>query len=283
MMPAQLLPRQSRSTEPTIIVAPCRLRYCACMEYVDIERAIGLPGLRLVLTGGVPGPWGEAAKAIFHIKKIPYVAVRQTAGADDQALLRWTRQSSAPAAMYDKERPRTGWAEILFLAERLTAEPPLIPKDNELRPLFFGLCHELCGEQGLGWSRRLMLLDPLLRESDDDPPNLLGWKYGYSPTAADAAVDRTRVIIDSFAERLRRQHDNGSRFLIGDDLTALDIYWATFTALLVPLPEEVCPMPEWMRPMYDLRNHPSNIAIDPLLLKHRNFIYDEFLPQPMDF
>ena len=29
------------------------------MEYTEIDDAIGRNGLRLVLTAGVPGPWGE--------------------------------------------------------------------------------------------------------------------------------------------------------------------------------------------------------------------------------
>jgi hypothetical protein len=33
------------------------------MHYVEIEDAIAKPGLRLVLTPHVPGPYGEAAKA----------------------------------------------------------------------------------------------------------------------------------------------------------------------------------------------------------------------------
>jgi len=50
--------------------------------YAEVERAREMPGLRLVLTTGVPGPWGEAAKGIFHAKRIPFTRVAQTAGAD---------------------------------------------------------------------------------------------------------------------------------------------------------------------------------------------------------
>ena len=52
----------------------------ALAHYLSVEEAISLKGLRLVLTRGVPGPWGEAAKAILHVKNIPYVRVAQTAG-----------------------------------------------------------------------------------------------------------------------------------------------------------------------------------------------------------
>ena len=41
-------------------------------DYLEVADAIGKPGLRLVLTTGVPGPWGESAKGIFDVKGIPY-------------------------------------------------------------------------------------------------------------------------------------------------------------------------------------------------------------------
>ena len=87
-------------------------------------------GLRLVLSAGVPGPWGESAKAILNIKGIQYTAVRQTMGTRDELLRRWTGQESAPVAIYENERPRTRWDEILMLAEWLAPEPRLIPQDD---------------------------------------------------------------------------------------------------------------------------------------------------------
>jgi hypothetical protein len=45
-------------------------------EYVDIEKAIVMTGLRVILPPGVPGPWGEAVKGIPHVKKIPFTRVR---------------------------------------------------------------------------------------------------------------------------------------------------------------------------------------------------------------
>ena len=57
-------------------------------EYVDVERARAMTGLRLVLTSGVPGPWSEAAKSILHVKKLPCVKVRQELGGANRELLR---------------------------------------------------------------------------------------------------------------------------------------------------------------------------------------------------
>ena len=46
------------------------------VQYVSVEDAIKRGGLRMVVVGGVPSPWGEAAKGILHIKGIDWVAVR---------------------------------------------------------------------------------------------------------------------------------------------------------------------------------------------------------------
>jgi hypothetical protein len=43
-----------------------------------IEEAIKRSGVRMVVVGDVPSPWGEAAKGILHIKGIEWVAVRLT-------------------------------------------------------------------------------------------------------------------------------------------------------------------------------------------------------------
>ncbi len=276
---------------PEVIVPeaplPCapipRAANAAGMEYVGIEEGKQRSGLRLVLTAGVPGPWGEAAKSLFHVKGIPYTAVRQIAGKVDETLRQWTHQTSAPVAILDDERPRSGWAEILFLAERLRPEPALVPSDPGDRARMLGVCHEICGEQGFGWNRRLMLFDPIMRDDAEAASSPMGWKYGYTPEAADAAPGRTLDILNLIATTLRQQRDRGSDYLFGDTLTAADVYWATFAAMVKPLPAEQCPMPDWMRPMYDLSNDRSDLDYDPIVLSHRDFIYKRYLSLPMDF
>jgi hypothetical protein len=34
-------------------------------QYVSVDEAIRRSGVRMVVVGGVPSPWGEAAKAFF--------------------------------------------------------------------------------------------------------------------------------------------------------------------------------------------------------------------------
>ena len=88
-------------------------------QYVEIDHAIGMSGLRVVLTPGIPGPWSESAKGILYVKKIPYVKVRQIVGEENEPLRRWTAQETAPAFVYNEERPRSLWNDQLYLVERL--------------------------------------------------------------------------------------------------------------------------------------------------------------------
>ena len=122
-------------------------------EWVDVATARGLPGLRLVLSAGVPGPWGEAAKGLFFAKRISYTRVRQAVGAGNAELVAWTGHDNAPQAIFGVEPARTVWTEIIFLAERLAPEPPLVPADPAERAQMFGLAVELTGETAFA-SRR---------------------------------------------------------------------------------------------------------------------------------
>src|SRR5208282_555635 len=108
-------------------------------HYIEVDDAIGMSGLRVVLTPGVPGPWSEAAKGILHVKKIPYVKVRQELGGPNLPLRRWSAQTTAPVFVYNDERPRSLWSDQLFLVERLEPSPPLIPANLKDRALMFGL------------------------------------------------------------------------------------------------------------------------------------------------
>jgi hypothetical protein len=255
-------------------------------EYVDVEQAVAISGLRVVLPPGIPGPWAEAVKGILHVKKIPFTRVRHDRG-NYAPLIRWTAQSSAPVMVYNDERPRSAWSDQLFLAERLQPNPSLVPLNIEERIVMFGLSNELCGENGFGWSRRLMLIHAAVTDSnaaDEARKGMLtfGSKYGYSPAIAAAAPARVAQIVERLGERLESRRSRGARFLIGERLSALDIYWAVFAALIEPLPENLCPMPSELRRRYTCEDPVVRAAITPQLLAHRDFIYHEYLELPVD-
>ena len=255
-------------------------------EYVSIEQAVTMPGLRVVLPAGIPGPWAEAVKGILYVKKIPFTRALHDRS-DYGPLTRWTAQSSAPVMVYSDERPRSVWSDQLFLAERLKPEPALVPSAIEERILMFGLSNELCGENGFGWARRLMLIDSAV--TDPNAPEevrkgmlAFGTKYGYSPAAAGSAPAKAAQVVQALGAQLEAQRSRGSRFLVGDKLSALDIYWAVFAALIEPLPENLCPMPPEFRRRYYCEDSVIRAATTPQLLAHRDFIYHEYLELPID-
>jgi glutathione S-transferase len=247
------------------------------VRYVSVDDAIAADGLRMVVVGGVPSPWGEAAKGILHIKGLDWVAVRLTY--DSAALQQWAGQRSGPVAVYNNEPPRSGWAEILLLAERLAAKPSLIPADAAERATMFGLAHEICGEGGLGWERRLQLVH--LRAFGDRASAYLGRKYGYSPATGEASRARVAALLRMLAARLEAQQRAGSPYYLGNALTALDIYSATVMALFRPLPPEQCAMDEAIRKTFATSDPETGAALAPILLQHRDMMYARHLERPL--
>ena len=252
-------------------------------EYVSVEEAIKRSGLRMVVVGNVPSPWGEAAKGILHIKRIDWAAVRLVY--DSEPLKAWMGpHRNGPVAIYEDERPRAGWAEILLLAERLVQAPSLVPADPAERALAFGLSHEICGEAGLGWSRRLQLIHAGLRNAGGFPERVaryLAKKYGYSADAAAAASARVSQVLSMLAARLKAQRKSGSRYYMGHALTAVDVYSATFMAMFNPLPPEKCEMDPATRAAFETRDGQTQSALDPVLFEHRDMMYAEHLALPL--
>ncbi len=251
-------------------------------EFVSIATARAASGLRLACLRGVPSPWTEAAKGIFHIKRLPYLLAARAADEPENALSAWAGDVGVPVVAYEAERLRTGWAEILLLAERLAPTPALIPVDTEARATMFGLAHELCGEMGLGWAYRLVMIERSVAGGENGSAfpsrvgRYLGLRYGYRP--ADAAGARSRVIalLDMFSKRIER-----SEYLVGDALTAVDVYWATFANLLIPLPPELMPVSTMIRGAYTCHDEDILAAISPRLRSHQRTIYERHLQLPV--
>jgi len=251
--------------------------------YRSLAEAKDLPGLRLLVLRGLPSPWTQAAKGIFHVEQLDPVLAHRT-DADPPGILEdWTGQSSFPVAAYENERPRSGWAEILLLAERLAPKPALLPSDPAQRAYAMGLAHEIAGEMGLGWCRRLMVISAgLARDPDDRISKYLGGKYGYTPEAGSAALSRVVDVLTVLGDQLERQREAGRQYLVGDSLSAVDLYWATFCNLLSPLSPEQLPLPDAIRPMFTADEPAILERLDRGLREHRDFIYTEHLPLPVE-
>lgn len=251
-------------------------------EYIDLDQAMARSGLRMVVVSSVPSPWGEAAKGFWHLKGIEWSAVRLNPR--DEMLTSWARQDSAPVAIFENEAPRHSWVDILHLAERLSPEPTLLPSDPEDRALALGLAHEFCGEGGLGWARRSQLVHAGLQgEGGFAAPvaKYLAAKYGHSRETGPEASARCAVLLRMFADRLKAQQALERQFYIGETLSAVDIYSATFMALFAPLPPEHCQIRASMRTTFETRDANIDAALDPILLAHRDRIYEQFLELPL--
>ena len=254
------------------------------MKYASMKEGRQAGGLRLVLSQGVPGPWGEAAKAIFKVKGLDYLAVAQEGGGENAELREWTGQSSAPVAVWQDEPPRTDSLDILFLAERLAPAPRLIPEDVEQRARMFGITREIIGRRGLGWMRRIMIFAPIM-DSGQAPESIrrMAERYSYRGDVAQSAPGEVARILEFLGCTLERQQEAGSRYLVGDTLSAADLYWAAFSNIISPMPPEKCPIPEWLRASYAAIGPVVEAALNPLLLTHRDFVWAEHIGLPMDF
>ncbi|MFN3472505.1 MAG: hypothetical protein ACK4ZW_00530 [Blastomonas sp.] len=239
-------------------------------------------GLRLVVTDGVPNPWSEAAKGMLHVKRIPHLRVPQHPGEENAKLVAWVGLNNSPIAIWNDEPPRNGWSDIIALVERIAPLPSLVPPDPQDRAAMFGLLHELCAEDGFGWNRRLAHFHALASlpaaQGDGSFQRLYG-KYGLG---GDPEHCRSRMIavLGLLGERLRLQQDRGQTLYFGA-LTALDIYSACFMAMVVPLPIELCPTSPELHASYGLQDKAILAAVDPLLLDHRDRVYNRWLELPM--
>lgn len=253
------------------------------MDYKTPKEAQDLPGLRLALTTGLPAPWSMTARFMFDVKKIPYVPVEQLGGQPNEDLIAWTGHRNAPVAMYNDEPARTNWADIIDLAERLEPEPRLVPDNAEDRVRMFGLANELAGAAGLTYNARHAMTANLLAAGEGlkDMADRFAKSYGYSEAAAAGATARMKQNLAILASQLEDQKAKGSRYFIGDGLTALDLIWASFSNTLRPLPDDKNPMPAHMRAMYEGMG--NSIDLPQILLDQRDYIYDTYIELPLTF
>lgn len=254
------------------------------MEYLSVEKAITAPGMRLVLTAGVPGPWGESAKAILAFKKLEFLPVYQQGAGENEALREWTGQTSAPVAVYGDLPPVCHWLDLLMLTERLAPESALVPADSAERVIVLGLSALIAGVDGFGWNRRHQMLAPMM--TLDEPPELacrLANKYGWSKEALAQSTNRLKEISSELDRTLAAQQDAGREYLVGECVSAADFYWANFAGMVVPLGADVNPMPDYLRATYESADEETLACLTPRLAAHRDMMYQRHIALPLDF
>ena len=248
------------------------------MRYVDINEAIKMEGLRIVIVKAMPSAWGVAAKAMIEFKELDFVTAHQIPMAENTELLAWSGTNSGPVVAWNNEPPVNRWNDILFLLERLNPKKRLIPENPSDRIKVIGLSHEICGELGFGWNRRL----DFMRPGDDGVVSEFGKKYGYRDSDAAAANQRVANLLGEMTAMLKSQKEKGSDYLVGEVVSAVDFYWAAFSNFVLIQPSEICPMNPDARPMFE--NTPLEIkgALDPILIEHRDRVMTQYYKIPLE-
>jgi glutathione S-transferase len=254
------------------------------MQFNDIAQLIKMPGLRLVLVQGTPSPWGQAAKAMMEFKRLEFALGAQIPGGDNAVLVQWSGINSGPVVAWNDERPLNRWNDILFLLERLAPAQPLLPDEPALRVQALGLAHEICGELGLGWNRRLSLFQPAM-QSGQAPAAIVAMsrKYGYNESDVALATQRQVGMLKHLSSVLDAQRARGSDYFVGARVTAVDFYWAAFSTIFAILPQQQCPIAPGFRPMFETIELEVKDALAANLIEHRDRIMRAYFTLPMEF
>ena len=177
--------------------------------------------------------------------------------------------------LHNQERPRNVWIEQLALAEEVGAADSvkLIPDDFEARASMFGLCAVVLAEDGFVWNMRILGDSPLAR------------KYGYSEQASAAALGKMVHVIKLIDDRIETQQQRGSRYLVGDSLSAADIYWATMSMCMLPPGPEIMPVTQQNQGMLAYFAKISQIpaiseALTTRIENHQRFILTTYCETP---
>jgi glutathione S-transferase len=251
------------------------------MEYLSVSDAKNLSGLRLVLSRDVPGPWGEAAKALFKLRNIEYKPVAQKPAGRNPELVEWTRHRNAPIALFENEAPRVRWQEVLDLAERLGTGPSLVPVDRAERIFMMGLINEIAGEGGLAWNARFFMLNVAYQAMGAEAAarNPMLAEYQFDLASIPPMKEKIESLLAYLSEHIKTCE---SGYLVGSQFTAADVYWAYFSNMLEPLPHVQCPMPDSLRVAWGALAA-SIDGYDTVLIEHRDMIFAKHLTLPMEF
>jgi len=253
-------------------------------EFIALEEAAKMKeGTRITFVPGIQAIYAEALKNICYVKKIkitrvlhPFMGIDKKTGKDRQArLYELTSQTTLPTMFHDEERPRNVWIEQLALAEEIGSPNGvnLIPDNFQERVDMFGLCAIVLGEDGLVWNMRILSDGPLAR------------KYGYSDDASYKAPSKMAEIIKLIDLQLKKQEEKGSKYLVGNKISAVDIYWSTISMTILPASLEIMPKTKQNEGMLFFFEANSKIpeikdVLSDRILSHRDYILKTYCETP---
>ena len=256
----------------------------ASPEFISLEEAAKMKeGTRITFVPGLQAIYAEALKNICYVKNIkiirvlhPFMGKDKKTGKDRQTdLYSLTSQTSLPTMLHNEERPRNVWIEQLALAEEIGSSNSvnLIPDNFQERVDMFGLCAVILGEDGLVWNMRILSDSPLAR------------KYGYSDDASSKAPIKMAEIIKLIDSQLKIQEEQGSKYLIGDKISAVDIYWSTISMTILPASLEIMPKTKQNEGMLFFFEANSKIpeikeVLSDRILSHRDYILKTYCEVP---
>jgi len=256
----------------------------ASLEYVTLAAAKDTTGTRIVSSALVPSPWSEAAKGLFRIAGLSALVVAR--GRDGADVTAWTGVDNVPVVLHGEEPPRTNWAAIVALVARLAAPETIVPSAPKARAEVFGVLEMIAGEEGIGWSSRLAMIQNSFDTNGERGFPLpiatyLAKRYGHSTTTNLATVrarvgDQLGVLRDRLAANASR-----SGYFLGSQPSALDVYTATFLTPLTVL-DEACPQiaPPARQAFTSARELLADLVPEELWA-HRRMMFERHLPLPI--
>ena len=110
-------------------------------------------------------------------------------------------------------------------------------------------------------------------------------KYGYSEDASAQASEKMADVIALIDQRLSDQEERGSRYLVGDGVSAADIYWATMSISVMVPPPEIMPVTKQNKGMLKFfaknAQHPAiGDALTKRLQDHQQYILTTYCEAP---
>lgn len=253
------------------------------LNYIDVEEARQKAGLRMVVIKGFPSPWQECAKGMLHVKGLDWSAIcLKTHRAE---IIDWLGEASSPILVCNDQPHISSWSSILLLGERLNPDLPLLPADADERATVMGLCHEIAGEEGFGWFRRIQLVQASLKGEGGFPLPVaenLAKVYDCSEDQPIQPAQRVGDILTMLDHRLQSQQQAGSDYLVGQSLTAADIFWTCFSVMLQPPAQEFCDMNPQMRAALETRDDLTWGAYSQRLQDHAQMVYSKHLAYPLE-